>query len=94
MNYCVCCKDIVDNVHSTTSHNSGPTWIEYKINIPEPDLDKVKNMVFIHSDNNRFDKKHNSNYYDSLYVEDIATFKGMKTWEEAKETFYKLKVFQ
>lgn len=89
MGYCILCDQLCENFYHSSYHTVGNSWLEYNLN-KKP---IIKETVFIYTGTN-FDKRHNENHYDSLYVENLSVFKGLKTWEEAKDLFYKLKVFE
>jgi len=92
--YCICCDKTVEQDlqrHSKYHYNtSDHNWIEYTVNIKKS-LGDCKNIVFIYNKNESYGS---DNYFDWLCVENLEPFKGIKTWEEAKDIFYKLKVFK
>lgn len=85
MKYCICCERNVDIsvIKHSLFHDCTTYWIEYRIDITKP-LNDVKNLIFIYC-RGRYDNDHNSRYYDSLYVEDLSVFKGLKTWGEKQK---------
>ena len=93
--YCICCDKTVEQDlqrHSKHHNTCTENWIEYIVDLNQLPYD-CKNLAYIYG-KNEDDDPNNSWYYDWLCVENLEPFKGIKTWEEAKDIFYKLKVFK